>query len=271
MKAPQNNLIFGIDFSGARDAGKKIWLAEGIIEEKHCQLIHCFPASSLPDSGKERQKAIPALVKYIKARRPVCVGLDFPFSLPVEIIPEISWRKFLLNFPQRYNSPDEFRIQCLRASGGGERKRITELLAKTPFSSYNLRIYRQTYYGIREVLLPLVKSNHARALPMQKPKSELTQLLEICPASTLKSLESYSPYKGQDEIHFENRKKILNRLTRTFPVQIPDKSTREQILQQKEGDALDAVIALATVWKQVKYPAGHLSLSEYKIEGYVYH
>ena len=42
MQTP--HYIYGIDFSGAQDAGKKIWIAKGIIEENTLLIEDCFKA-----------------------------------------------------------------------------------------------------------------------------------------------------------------------------------------------------------------------------------
>ena len=36
--------IYGIDFSGAQDAGKKIWIAEGVVKTDSLLIEDCFKA-----------------------------------------------------------------------------------------------------------------------------------------------------------------------------------------------------------------------------------
>jgi len=45
MHPPQH--IYGIDFSGAQDAGKKIWIAEGIVKAESFLIEDCFSARDL--------------------------------------------------------------------------------------------------------------------------------------------------------------------------------------------------------------------------------
>ena len=50
--------ILGVDFSGASDAGRKIWVAEGQPTDKgELMLSHCVPAMNLlaGASGRSRQ------------------------------------------------------------------------------------------------------------------------------------------------------------------------------------------------------------------------
>ena len=39
--------IYGIDFSGAKDAGKKIWIASGTVEQDGLLIEECYRAGSL--------------------------------------------------------------------------------------------------------------------------------------------------------------------------------------------------------------------------------
>jgi len=74
--------IYGIDFSGARDAGRKIWLAEGVVKTHSLLIEDCFRARNLQDSGNELYKCLPALKDFIKENQDAAFGLDFPFGLP---------------------------------------------------------------------------------------------------------------------------------------------------------------------------------------------
>ncbi|GFO98098.1 uncharacterized protein ig2599ANME_2315 [groundwater metagenome] len=47
--------IYGIDFSGAKDAGKKIWAAGGRIEGSVLHIEERLRASELPGAGSERE------------------------------------------------------------------------------------------------------------------------------------------------------------------------------------------------------------------------
>lgn len=44
--------IDGIDFSGAQDASKKIWIAEGVVKGDSLLIEDCFRSRDLQDSGK---------------------------------------------------------------------------------------------------------------------------------------------------------------------------------------------------------------------------
>jgi hypothetical protein len=45
--------IYDIDFSRAKDAGKKIWIAEGVVKTDSLLIEECFRARDLQDSGND--------------------------------------------------------------------------------------------------------------------------------------------------------------------------------------------------------------------------
>jgi hypothetical protein len=121
-------------------------------------------------------------------------GLDFPFSLPRRLVEANNWEEFVLSFSSRYPDAEKFRQSCWGTAGNCEEKRDTDRKSKTPFSPYNRRLYRQTYYGIRDVLVPLVRDKVVSVLPMQGVASDKPRLLEVCPAYTLERMGQRRPY-----------------------------------------------------------------------------
>jgi hypothetical protein len=204
--------IYGIDFSGAKEAGNKIWIAKGVPKGKGLLIKECFRARDLPNSRKRREDCLPALVEYIKSKQTGTFGFDFPFGLPAALVREKTWEEFVLGFAGRYKSPEAFQEACLQAGGGREFKRQADTEAHTPFSPYNLRLFKQTYCGISRVLFPLVRDESACVLPFQKPVAGKPWILEVCPASTLKHLmkKRVPPYKGPEAFHKESRRQILD-------------------------------------------------------------
>lgn len=154
------------------------------------KLEHCYPAKVLPESSKNRDQCLVALRHFIIMQQPRVCGLDFPFGLPRELVREDSWEEFILSFGNRYRSPEEFREACRRDAHGRERRRVTDEERRTPFSPYNLWVYHQMYFGIRDVLASLVRDQLACVLPMQNTSPDKSWIVEVCPASTLKALEN---------------------------------------------------------------------------------
>lgn len=262
--------VYGIDFSGAKDAGKKIWIARGVMDRGGLRIEDCRQAEALLDSGRSRDQCLAALQDFIRREETAIFGLDFPFSLPRVLIQQGSWESFVLSLPDDYPSPEAFRDACLAAAGGRELKRVTDQKSCTPFSPYNLRLYRQTYYGIRCVLRPLVQDQLACVLPMQSALPGKPWVLEVCPASTLKQEALYQPYKGRREAHRKAREHILREIEEeglSIPAEL-----QAEIVADREGDALDSVIAAFATFRALHNPAGLVPEGKdvYKIEGYVY-
>jgi hypothetical protein len=233
----------GIDFSGARDAGRRIWIAEARADGNGIDVETCFPASELPGGGIERHAAHAALVAYIGAQTDALIGLDLPFSLPRPLIRERAWADFVRAFPRRYASPEDFRSAAVASSGGRELKRRTDVEARVPFAAVNMRMYRQVHYGLAAILAPLVAADAARAIPMQPPAAGKPVLAEICPASLLKSLDLYPSYKGSTSAHRHARQAIVTGLIERRLVASMPKTLTVRLTDDSGGDALDAVLA----------------------------
>jgi hypothetical protein len=263
--------IYGVDFSGAARAGKKIWITHSLVEGRKLRIEKCFQAEHLPGSGQERGRCLAALRDFVRQEQAGIFGFDFPFGLPYSLVSEKTWEDFVLSFPHAYNSPEQFRDTSRRLAGGRELKRVTDHDARTPFSPYNLRLYRQTYFGIRDLLTPLVKERQACVLPMQPARPDRAWLLEICPASTLKQEGLKQSYKGRSTHHYEARARILDAIEKATPLQVPG-SLRSLILEESEGDALDSVMAAVAAFRTVRSPDGVEvdGNQPYAIEGYVY-
>lgn len=181
---------------------------------------------------------------------------------------DASWEDFIVGFAKRYETPEDFKKSCLQAAGGAELKRRTDKECHTPFSAYNLRLYKQTFYGIRDVLGPLVTRGTARILPMQKPVAGRPSILEVCPASTLRQLGPALSYKGRTPEHLEARRQILQALRAR--VVVPERLTRK-VLDDHEGDAVDCIVGALATSRSLGSIADDLpSNHDYMLEGRVY-
>jgi hypothetical protein len=262
--------IVGIDFSGARDACRRIWLAEGLVKESKLEIGHCVRAGDLSDSGDDRQVCYRAVRDYLTARNDALVGLDFPFGLPERIVGQWSWKNFLLTYAHRFDRPEALRRHCRNACPQ-ETKRKTDLLTQTPFSPYNLRLYKQTHYGIKEILAPLVRTQKAVVLPMQRQNSHLPWLIEICPASTLKKRNLYLPYKGRSDTHKNARHHILQKICKAESLVVKKRAIKKTVVQDCNGDALDSLIAAAAAYTALKdMSKGLKPPMKIRVEGWVY-
>lgn len=261
--------VIGVDFSGASDAGRKIWIAEAQRQRgNRLKLIDLRPAAELPGGGRDPRTAIAALATHIVEEPDTIAGFDFPFTLPLPVIDRPSWDAFLADFAARFPNPETFRNWALRRAGGRELRRAADRAAKTPFNSYNLRIYRQTWWGIAHVLGPLVAAGQAIVRPYHPmPSKPRPILIEACPASSLKSIGFYPAYKGRAGAHRLERKAVLKRLVAIGALERPTRAIERRILDNSGGDALDAVIAaIATAHSNVEAEI----VPDQRIEGAIY-
>jgi hypothetical protein len=268
LEAPRQ--VYGIDFSGAKDAGRRIWIAHGTVEGDGLHIHACRRAEELPDSGRDRDRCLAALSTFIAEQRGCAIGLDFPFSLPKPLLDDGSWEDFVRTLADRYTSPEAFRRRCFAEAGNRELRRRTDNEARTPFSPYNVRLFRQTYYGIRDVLRPLVLDRTVCVLPMQEPMENRPWLLEICPASTLKHKDLRLSYKGRSEARRINRRLILARLEEWSGSSLS--LVRADVEADHGGDALDSLLAAFATYRALCTPERMLPTHDdvYVLEGCVY-
>lgn len=262
--------ILGVDFSGATDAGRKIWIAEARrVRGNRLKLIDLRSASQLPGGGIDPRTAIAALAAHIVREPDTIAGCDFPFTLPMQVVDRPSWDAFIADFALRFPDPDSFRQWALQRADGRELRRVADRDAKTPFNSYNLRIYRQTWWGIAYLLGPLVANGQASVRPYHPiPAKPHPIVIEACPASSLKSIGFYPAYKGRSGAHRLERKAVLRKLVDSGLIARPEAAIERILLDNIGGDALDAVIAaIATAHAPI-----HLDpdLLAQRIEGIIY-
>lgn len=239
--------ILGIDFSGAQDAGRKIWIAEGHRTDGPLEIKDCRPAIDLAGGSRLPEPAIAALARHIVAVSDTIAGCDFPFSLPIDLVGTKDWRTFALNFRRRFTDPLSFHELCHQATGGAETKRRTDREDKTPFNSFNLRLYRQTWWGIGHLLAPLVAAGGARVWPQMPRLAGKPTVVEVCAACSLIRLDCYPSYKGRSKAHRDARKRILELLIARGFLAPPKRALRNMLLDNQGGDALDAVIGAIAV------------------------
>lgn len=242
--SPVRTRIFGVDWSAAREtAGHGTWIARGAVTDRGVAIDMCAPASGYLQRSPSLAATIEGLVRLIRQERDAIFGVDFPFGLPVDLGLGPTWERTVRVVTECGNA-GAFRAFCRARSGGRELKRETDAMARTPFSPYNLRLYRQTYHGIAGVLAPLVADRAASVLPMEPPRPDRAWVLEVCPASTLKAFgETNVGYKGRDGTCRTRREAILGGLERAGRIVISDPSIRDAVADDVGGDALDAVIA----------------------------
>jgi hypothetical protein len=253
----QFRTIFGVDFSGARGAGRNIWVArlERSTDQRRGPPYRLCDLARLEDlcGTAERAPALAHLVELIAVSHQALWALDFPFGLPIEVMDAGSRWPWQFDFLAAWGE-DAYGagLECLRrakALGGPSHiRRATDTEAKTPFDCYHYRIIYQTFHGMRDVLDPLRRRRQTAILPFQYRRlaSARRVLVEACPSSTLKRLglphQNYKQPEGGrlTRKRLRTRRAILAGLARQVAL---DDRQRRVIMRNGGGDALDAVIA----------------------------
>ncbi|MEL6820664.1 MAG: hypothetical protein AAFP70_02795, partial [Calditrichota bacterium] len=158
-----------------------------------------------------------------------------------------------------------------------ELKRQCDIISDAPFAPYNLWIYRQTYYGVVDVLAPLCEIGAVSVIPMMPLDINKSMLLETCPASYLKRVGLYDPYKdkkGIDEAGsaaLKNRQRIINHLLANG-MAIESEEAMDCFLGDRFGDAIDSLIAAMILFEMLlnedRFAAS--MQKEFHLEGFVY-
>lgn len=259
MNAKNFDSVWGVDFSGAKEAGRNIWLArvqpdDGKRGAARLTELHCLE-SLAGDTG--RDVALAHLVKMIQASRDAVWAIDFPFAVPVEIMDDgCGWRE-QLDFVAAWNG-DAYAYgrwcveRAKRIGGKMHIRRSTDVLTKTPFDCYHYRIVCQTFHGMRDVLRPLSDHAGTAVLPFDLAKAKKAKriVVEGCPSSTLKRLglphQNYKQPTG-GPLTARRRKTRRTILDGLKPLVWIDASHLRTIMRNPGGDALDAVIAAVGV------------------------
>lgn len=124
----------------------------------------------------------------------------------------------------------------------GQRRRVTDCDAGVPYPPLFMQIIYQTYAGM--ALLQSLPRDCVNILPWDQSNGDNSvSLVEICPASVLKSLELPNRgYKGNTAACALARRTLLRCI-----LQLRDLScsrwTESVVVDDPEGDALDAILA----------------------------
>lgn len=269
--------ILGVDFSGAKNAGESIWLASGELDQGRLKISTTW--SPAGKGKRSRPAALECIQGVVADGRYDVVGFDFPFGLPREVVDTEDWASFLSSFDEFVDEPKEdespveaFRRSCLEAADQEYLKRATdeERGGQCP---YGVRVASQTYYGISEVLKPLIE-NGVSVMPMMENESRDTAIVEVYPARTLAEHfdESSSGYKGTSEQAIERRRRILESIESakppiSFDSEKEGNQSREYALCS--DDALDAILAAVSASNFLREPAGNSEKEIDPVEGYI--
>jgi hypothetical protein len=262
--------IYGVDFSGAKLAGRNTWLArlEPATDRPglpRYRLVELTCLEKLAGTA-ERAPALARLVELIAGSDGALWALDFPFGLPVEVMaPGARWPdqfEFLADWGEdAYGAGVECLRRAKKLGGPNHIRRLTDAEERAPFDCYHYRIIYQTFYGMRDVVGPLARRRDTAVLPFQYRRLAAARraLVEACPASTLKRLglphQNYKQPQGGPLTtkRRRTRRAILDGLEGIIEITA---GHRLVMMRNGGGDALDAVIAAVgalRAWPQVNH------------------
>jgi hypothetical protein len=260
-------IIYGVDFSGAKEAGRNIWIAAIRPRGKRYELVELHNLGRLCGTD-ERDAALAHLVNMIRSSRSALWGIDAPFGLPIEVMDSgMRWPGQLKLVGGWQDGAHALGIWCLNRAkilgGANHIRRVTDTQVLTPFDCYHYRIIYQTFHAMRDVLLPLSRSRGTAVPPFQYPKVMRAErvVVETCPSSTLKRLrlphQNYKQPAGGPLTAKRRRTRgaILARLSRHVRI---SPIHRRQIMRNPGGDAIDAVLAAlgaAQAWQTTDHAA----------------
>jgi hypothetical protein len=278
--------IHGVDFSGAKLAGRNTWVARleptrGRSRRPPYRLTGLSCLEELCGTP-DRADALAHLVGLIAASDGALWALDFPFGFPLEVMaPGARWADqfdFLADWGEDAYGAGLECLRRARALGGPTHiRRLTDHEARAPFDAYHYRMIYLTFYGMRDVLDPLRRRRQTAILPFQYRRlgSARRVVVEACPASTLKRLglphQNYKQPAGGPLApkRRRTRRAILDGLARQVEMEA---GWRRVLMRNAGADALDAVLAAVGV-AQAWPAADHQGLARhprYPREGRLY-
>jgi hypothetical protein len=238
---PPANVLHGVDFSGARDPRSKIWVATASID-----------AAEVANAHTTNGFTHAALVELISAgtgdgRRHLWL-IDAPVSLSGDMLQRhgvgSSWDEQAA-WLASCDTPEAWREIC-RVAGTDEMRRVCDVAMRVPFAPANLRIFRQTWRCIVDVLTPLRRLG-AGVIPFDDPGSSRVLIAEGGPACVLRHRDwPTRGYKGREPARRETRTRIAQRLGEGLAehrINL-DPATRSAAVDDHEGDALDSLLLL---------------------------
>jgi hypothetical protein len=282
-KLPDFQVFYGVDFSGAKLAGRNTWVArvEPRGKTRRLTLASLDRLESLCGTAA-RAESLAALVEMVNASAAALWGFDTPFGFPIELFPaSAAWADQFAFLGEWGEEAYDCGLECIRrARLIGDRmhlRRTTDNDARTPFDAYHYRMIYQTFYGMRDVIDPLRRTPGTAVLPFQYHKVSRARrvVVECCPGSVLKKLGlPYQNYKQPTGGPLA-RKRLLTRHTLLSwlgkEVRIGDRQ-RRVMMRNPGADALDAVLAAVGAARGVA-AADHAAIAShprYSLEGHLY-
>lgn len=249
-------MLHGVDFSGADSGGA------AKIRVVHRDLG--APRAAVVAGGQfDRTALVRAVDASTRDGRAHLWRVDAPMGMALATIRE-------LGLAEEWRTVAAWMSECggarpwrsrVRDTTRREPRRVCEQAMATPMASMNLRIFKQTWTFVCEVLLPLAESGVTIAPVLPRPGAPVT-VCEGCPASVLAAKGwAKRGYKGDGAGPATVRADLVRAL-RHEGMNIPQ-PLAEAAIADREGDQLDALILVSEPFQTV-VPR------EAMVEGWVY-
>ncbi|MFO0826672.1 MAG: hypothetical protein U0572_00860 [Phycisphaerales bacterium] len=229
-------LLHGVDFSGAESGGS----AKIRIVERNLRT----PKEPVVSRGRaDRGTLVRMIRESVRDERDHVWRIDAPFALPIESLDEIGVPHEWLAMAQwlrDFGSPRGWRHD-MREVSRREPRRFCDRAEHTPMAPMNLRVFKQTWTLICEVLLPLAEDG-VRIEPVANTgEPSKVVVCEGCPSSVLQRHGwPTRGYKGKGEPPKGVRAEIAAKL-KSLGVIVSDALAKEAVADE-EGDLLDAIL-----------------------------
>lgn len=251
LRSPVNApILHGVDFSGADQGGV------------HKIRIATLESGSVRLARADRGQLLRAIIDSASGTARHIWRIDAPVGLPLATLRAHGVREEWLasaKWAFESGSPRAWR-SMMRSVSREEPRRRADIEARTPMAPMNLRIFKQTWTLMCEVLLPL--HNAGISIVPMAPTASNAMVCEGCPASVLQRRGwPARGYKGSGGPPREVRQTILQKLMGTG-LRVPPRIAAEAE-EDEEGDTLDALLLLTP-------PQVTVVPREALVEGWVY-
>jgi hypothetical protein len=282
MRVPEFDVVYGVDFSGAKLAGRNTWVARVEPRRRGRPVLVALDRLEALCGTPERGPALAHLVELVAASESALWGCDFPFGLPLELFPaDTPWPDHFTFLGEWGEEAYACGLECVRrAMERFQRKHIrraTDGEAKAPFDAFHYRMIYQTFFGMRDVIGPLRATPGTAVLPFQYRRLARARrvLVECCPGSVLKRLGvPHQNYKQPTGGPLTRKRRLTRRVILDWlagRVAFDDRF-RRVMMRNPGGDALDAVIAAVGAARAVA-AADHRAIARhprYPREGHLF-
>jgi hypothetical protein len=123
MRIPEFTSFYGVDFSGAKLAGRNAWVARVEPRRRGRPVLVALDRLEALCGTAERRPALEHLVELVAASESALWGCDFPFGLPLELFPGgATWGDHFTFLGEWGEEAYACGLECVRRAGRRHRR-----------------------------------------------------------------------------------------------------------------------------------------------------